>query len=109
MMLNENVRVRKKIPAAMVALMEPLTKGVDKLLQPGVVSLCWSSTQIHSYIKSVYSALGDLEVLVNRVNDILEFRVEALLRDMIRTPLCEIPDDGPVDIPTFLARTEVIS
>ena len=106
-MLVENARVREKIPSSFEALMSPLTKNVDDLLQPGVVSLCWSSTQIEKFIADVYRAVGELEVLVTRVNDILEFRVESVLRQMSDMELCEIPEEEPLAVDKFLQKTEV--
>ena len=107
MMLVENARVREKIPSSFADLMSPLTSNVDDLLQPGVVSLCWSSTQIEKFVANVYRAVGELEVLVTRVNDILEFRVESVLRQMSETELCEIPDEEPKSVDSFLQETEV--
>ena len=107
MMLAENSRVREKIPSAFESLMSPLTMKVDVLLQPGVVSLCWSSTQIETFVAQVYKAVGELEVLVNRVNDILEFRVDSVLKHMSETELCEIPDEEPLSVDKFLQITEV--
>lgn len=106
-MLVENARVREKIPPSFEDLMAPLTSNVDDLLQPGVVSLCWSSTQIERFVANVYRAVGELEVLVTRVNDILEFRVESVLRQMSETELCEIPDEEPKSVDKFLQKTEV--
>ncbi|XP_076449104.1 dynein axonemal heavy chain 5-like [Babylonia areolata] len=108
MMLAENARVREKIPPAFDSLMSPLTQRVDNLLEPGLVSLCWCSTQIPKYIASVYNVLGELEILVNRVRDILEFRVESVLRDMTGRHLCEIPEEEPLSVEEFLANTEKI-
>ncbi|KAL8616403.1 Dynein heavy chain 5, axonemal [Nucella lapillus] len=105
MLLAENARVRQRIPPAFDSLMSPLTQRVDSLLEPGVVSLCWSSTQIPKFVSSVYHSLGDLEVLVNRVRDILEFRVDSVLRDMMDMKLCEIPEEEPLSADQFLANT----
>ncbi|KAK7114140.1 hypothetical protein V1264_000252 [Littorina saxatilis] len=108
MMLAENARVRDKIPGAFESLMSPLTMKVESLLQPGVVSLCWSSTQIEKFVQLVYKALGELEVLVNRVNDVLEFRVESVLKDIMQIKLCDIPEEEPIAVDTFLSNTETL-
>jgi hypothetical protein len=61
LVLLENVRVREKIPSAFEPLMSPLTSKVDMLLLPGVISLCWSSTQIEDFINDVYRS----EIIAN--------------------------------------------
>jgi hypothetical protein len=61
LVLLENVRVREKIPSAFEPLMSPLTSKVDMLLLPGVISLCWSSTQIEDFINDVYRS----EIITN--------------------------------------------
>ena len=108
-MLEENRRIRFMVPAAVEALIFPLIQHVDNLLHEAVVSICCSSTQIESFVGRVYKALGSLELLVDRIIDILEFRVDAVLRDIATTKLCQIPDDEPVSVQQFLSSTEVIS
>jgi hypothetical protein len=55
MMLEENKRVRSKIPAAFEALMGLHLAKVDDVMEPGLTTLSWSSTQIADYIHKVRS------------------------------------------------------
>ena len=47
------------------------------------------------------------QVLVGRVNDVLEFRVDSVLKEMTRTKLCEIPEDEPFSVEDFVNTTSV--
>lgn len=106
-MLQENKRVRSKAPAAFVSLLAPFISKVDEKLQPGLTTLTWSSGHIGKFIDDIYSSLGELEIIVNRVRDVTEFRIERVLKDMANTVLCEIPDDESWTADKFLKNTEV--
>ena len=80
---------------------------VDRALEPGLVKLTWTSLSISEYISSVYAALGALELLMERVNDLVEFRIDAVLQDMASTTLCQLPDTEPWTVEEFLERTQV--
>lgn len=55
---------------------------------------------------SLVSAV-DLELLMDRVNDLVEFRIEAVLREMCGSTLCILPEDEPVTIEEFVQTTRV--
>jgi dynein heavy chain len=55
----------------------------------------------------VYQALGELELLMDRVHDVTEFRIDAILREMAATILCELPEDEPWTVDKFLENTQV--
>ena len=106
-MLEENKRVRGKIPLAFEALMGLHLAKVDDVIEPGLTTLSWSSIQIPDYIRSVYKALGELELLMDRVHDVTEFRIDAILKEMASTVLCELPEDEPWTVDRFLENTQV--
>ena len=45
--------------------------------------------------------------MMDRANDLVEFRIEAVLHEMSVTTLCELPDEEPWTIDKFLERTQV--
>ena len=106
-LLDENRRIRSKIPSVLEALMDPHIQQVDKCIQPGWSKMTWTSVNISEYIDNVYKRLGELELLTDRVNDLVEFRINAVLRDMSTTALCELPDEEPWAVDEFLERTQV--
>ena len=58
LMLQENERVRKKIPAAFEPLMGPHLSKLDRALDPGLYRMTWTSINIEGYIENVHAALG---------------------------------------------------
>ena len=56
----------------------------------------------------LFFSKGDLELLLDRVNDLIEFRVDAILEEMSGTPLCQLPSEEPVSCEEFLQMTKVI-
>ena len=47
-----------------------------------------------------------LELLIDRVNDLVEFRIDAVLQDMSGAVLCVLPDD-PLPCEEFVQTTKV--
>lgn len=98
-----------RIPPAFKALMSPHLAKVDAAIDPGLTMLNWTSLSLDTYMDSVYESLKELELLIDRANDLVKFRIEAVLQEMSNTPLCELPSDGPWTIEKFLKNTEVSS
>lgn len=87
--------------------MSPHLAKVDAAIEPGLTMLNWTSLSLDAYMDSVYEALKELELLIDRANDLVKFRIEAVLQEMSNTPLCELPSDAPWTIEQFLKNTEV--
>ena len=101
------MRVLSRIPQALKPLMSPHLAKVEAAIEPGLTMLNWTSLSLDAYMDSVYEALRDLELLIDRANDLVKFRIEAVLQEMSNTPLCELPSDAPWTIDKFLKNTEV--
>ncbi|XP_055955514.1 dynein axonemal heavy chain 5 isoform X2 [Patella vulgata] len=108
MMLEENQRVRAKIPQAFETLMGHHLAKVDDAIEPGITTLNWMSLGIGDYIANVYAKLADLELLMNRAHDVTEFRIDTILRDMASTKLCELPEDEPWTVEKFQENTQML-
>ena len=98
-----------RIPPAFKPLMSPHLAKVDAAIEPGLTMLNWTSLSLDTYIDSVYEALKELELLIDRANDLVKFRIESVLQEMSDTTLCELPSDAPWTIEKFLKNTEVNS
>ncbi|KAL4616938.1 dynein heavy chain 5, axonemal [Arapaima gigas] len=105
LILTENARVRAKIQTVFKQLAMPHVAKVDKALLPGLTSLNWTSLNIEKYINSITSALANLELLIDRVNDLVEFRIDATLQEMSTTTLCVLPENEPFTCKEFVQRT----
>ncbi|XP_078395203.1 dynein axonemal heavy chain 5 [Cetorhinus maximus] len=106
MTLSENKRIRSKIQNSFVQLMGPHLVKVDNAIQPGLTSLNWTSLNIDKYLNRISEALDELELWLNRVNDLIEFRIDAVLQDMSTTQLCKLPEEEPITCEEFVQVTK---
>uniref|UniRef100_A0A8C5ZW29 Dynein axonemal heavy chain 5 n=1 Tax=Marmota marmota marmota TaxID=9994 RepID=A0A8C5ZW29_MARMA len=106
MMLSEYQRVRSKMPPAIEQLMAPHLAKVDRALQPGLAALTWTSLNIEAYLENTFTKIKDLELLLDRVNDLIEFRIDAILEEMSGTLLCQLPQEEPLTCEEFLQMTK---
>ncbi|MEQ2240347.1 hypothetical protein ILYODFUR_013861, partial [Ilyodon furcidens] len=105
LMLSENTRIRAKIQTAFEQMAMPHVAKVDEAIQPGLISLSWTSLSIDKYLSRIDKALADLELLIDRVNDLVEFRIDAVLQEMSVSTLCVLPEDQPVTCEEFVKTT----
>lgn len=49
----------------------------------------------------------DLELLMDRVNDLLEMRIDAVLQEMSGSALCVLPEHEPITCEDFVRTTRV--
>lgn len=61
-----------------------------------------------SFIHLYFFSIEDLELLLDRVNDLIEFRIDAVLEEMSSTLLCQLPQEEPLSCEDFLQMTKVI-
>ncbi|XP_005386179.1 PREDICTED: dynein heavy chain 5, axonemal isoform X1 [Chinchilla lanigera] len=106
MMLAEYQRVKSQIPPAVEQLMVPHLAKVDEALQPGLAALTWTSLNIESYLENTFAKIKDLELLLHRARDLIEFRIDAVLEDMGSIPLCQLPQVEPLACEEFLQMTK---
>ncbi|XP_053253117.1 dynein axonemal heavy chain 5 isoform X2 [Podarcis raffonei] len=106
MMLAEYKRVKSKIQTPLHVLMAPHLAKVDDAIQPGLTTLTWTSLNIEKYLQNILDKLADLELLLDRVNDLIEFRINAVLQEMSTVPLCNLPEDDPLTCEQFLHMTK---
>ncbi|XP_024103279.2 dynein axonemal heavy chain 5 [Pongo abelii] len=106
MMLAEYQRVKSKMPAAIEQLIVPHLAKVDEALQPGLAALTWTSLNIETYLENTFAKIKDLELLLDRVNDLIAFRIDAILEEMSSTPLCQLPQEEPLTCEEFLQMTK---
>ena len=105
-MLN-NKRVREKIPEVLVPLMTPHFEKLDEVLSPGLTLLRWTSLNLAHYASSVEAALDTLELLADRVTDLLTIQIEGVLKEISSTIICELPDNDPWTVDEFVSRNKV--
>ncbi|KAM4633147.1 dynein axonemal heavy chain 5 isoform 2-T2 [Polymixia lowei] len=105
LMLSENSRVRSKIQGACEQLVIPHVAKVDEAILPGLTSFNWTSLNIDKYLSRINTALADLELLMDRVNYLVEFRIDAVLQEMSGATLCLLPEEEPFTCEGFVQTT----
>ncbi|XP_012863981.1 dynein axonemal heavy chain 5 [Echinops telfairi] len=106
MMLAEYQRVKSKIPPTIQQLLAPHLARVDEALHPGLAALNWTSLNIETYLESTFEKIKELESLLDRLSDLIEFRINTILEEMSSTPLCQLPQEEPLSCDTFLQKTK---
>lgn len=104
--MDENKRVRKSIPPTFEQLIVPRLQQLDQVLAPGCVSLTWVSPNIDEFSASVQTAIENFDLILQRANDLITYRIEAVLNDITLTHLCEFNEEEPVSVEEFYKRTE---
>ena len=107
-LVQENVRVRKKIPELFEPMMVPHLERVDEMISPGLTILCWTSLNLEAYVDSVTNCLKSLELLIDRATDVWEIQIKGNLDAIQNTLLCDLPDNEPWTPDQFIARAQVI-
>ncbi|XP_039248303.2 dynein axonemal heavy chain 5-like isoform X1 [Styela clava] len=105
-LLSEYERVRKKIPASIEPLMDPHIGKVEAALEPGLTLLNWTSINIDTYLENAWSALSELELFLDRISDLMKFRIEGVLSDMMKTKLVHFKNDESMTPQEFLKNTQ---
>ena len=80
---------------------------VDEVLSPGLTVLRWTSLDIDSYVRSGHEILERTKLLISRVNDIYDLRIDQECKNVGATPLCELPDQEPWSMAEFKSRISV--
>nr|XP_033785734.1 dynein heavy chain 5, axonemal isoform X1 [Geotrypetes seraphini] len=106
MMLAEDKRIRSKIHSPLEQLMAPHLAKVDDAIKLGLTSLNWTSLNIEKYLNGISNRHAELELLLDRVNDLVEFRIDAVLHEMTTIPLCKLPEEEPYTCEEFLQTTK---
>ncbi|CAH1796663.1 unnamed protein product [Owenia fusiformis] len=106
MLLEENDKIRSKIPPMFRPLMKCCIEAVDTALRPGLISLTWTSLNLDQFFQSIRSALRELDLLIKQVNDIKETRIEDNLTYISETMLCDLPEKAPWTVDEFLNMTQ---
>lgn len=105
-LLFEYSKTIESVPPVVYLMMKLHIHKLDEAFIPGMVTLTWTSMKIPEYMTEVRETLLDFQLLIKKIMDILEVRIETILNDMANTSLCAIPDDDPITINEFLSLTE---
>ena len=101
--LDEYERVCSLIVPVVARLLKPHLQTLELKLRPGMITLTWTSMNIENYKMHIHIGLQRLEELVNKINDIVENRIEKNLKIISRMTLCDLPKDRSVTLDDFVS------
>ena len=87
--------------------MGPHLQKIEDVLNEGVTLLTWSSLNITSFVESAEREIEKVRLLLQRTTDILDHRIQQLLKQMSEVTLCELPEVEPWTVGKLMSRTEV--
>ena len=105
-MLSEYERITQRIIPVTQKLLEPHLRTMEMKLRPGMITLTWTSMNIDAYKAQIQSGLTKLEDLVNKINDIVENRVQKNLKQISRTVLVSLPEGRTLALDEFVTMQE---
>ena len=104
-MVQENARVRARIPDVFAPLMVEHVEKVDAVLSPGVVVQRWTSLGLETFLHAAHAALAELELLIERLIGLRDNRIEVLLSRMLEVGLCTLPVGSTLAVEAFVSAT----
>lgn len=105
-MLEQNKKVRSKVPQPFEQLIASKLNQIDQVMAPGCTSITWVSPNVEDYINQVVKNLDAFDLLVTQANDLVSYRIEAVLKEMANIVLCEMNDEEPIHADEFAKRVE---
>ena len=108
-MLKEYDRVLGRVIPVIRPLLKPHLDDLDKKIQPGMLMLTWQSMNIDGYLHRIHTGLAKFEELVNKINDLIENRVELNLKHISKTLLVDIQSDTAFTLDQFVTMQEKVT
>ncbi|CAF4443819.1 unnamed protein product, partial [Adineta steineri] len=105
-LVEKNKHLREKIKQPFEALLTPKIQRLNDIIKPGLTSLTWASLTIDDYINTVTSSLDEFELMLDRANDLITFRIDSVLNEISTMSLCDLPEDEAITPENFLQQTQ---
>eukprot|EP00003_Mantamonas_plastica_P000096 TRINITY_DN1008_c0_g2_i7.p1 TRINITY_DN1008_c0_g2~~TRINITY_DN1008_c0_g2_i7.p1 ORF type:complete len:3819 (+),score=1555.84 TRINITY_DN1008_c0_g2_i7:2346-13802(+) len=105
-MLREHDRVMDKISRVYLKLMKFHIEDLNESIAPGLTTLTWTSLNIDHYLGSIKMALDNIEELVTRANDIIDYSVDSNLAFISRSVLVTLPFNETWSVDEFVTKTK---
>ena len=62
---------------------------------------------VEDYVREARLVLSELDLLTDRANELVEFRIDVILKEITSTVLCELPTEESWAVDYFVERTRV--
>ena len=106
--VKEHDRVHAKVPTLFGTLMTPYLNRLDEVVRPGLITITWIALNIPSFVDSIHRAVGEVDLLIDRVTGVQQNRIDLALQEMLKVELCALPPcDEVMTIEEFQSGTKV--
>ena len=92
--LTEYEKVMESVLPITKPLLKPHIAELDRVIQPGMLCLTWTSMNIEAYLTSFHTELRRFDDMVMKIHDIVENRLSRNLEMISKLVLCDIPQEG---------------
>ena len=104
--LEQYEEVIDKIMPITATLLKPHLADMERKVQPGMVTLTWTSMNIDGYLHRIHSGLFKLDDLVTKIRDLIHNRIERNLKIVSNMKLVDLPTDDILALDKFCAVQE---
>jgi len=105
--LKEFEKITTRINPVLKPVLEEHITSLTQVIQPGLSTLTWASMNIDAYLGQTNHGITRLGELLNKVNDLIENRIEGCLKIVSKTPLVDLPEDKfPFNVSDFVNMQE---
>ena len=81
---------RSVIPVT-TSLLRPMINHLEYIIRPGMITLTWTSMNVGTFVAHVKTELKRLSDLIDSINDIIENRIENMLKAVSKSLLVTVP------------------
>ena len=105
--LAEYEKVMEGVPEILAPLLKPHMAELQCVINPGLVTLTWTSMNIMSYLQRFHSEMLRFSELVDKLKDVVANRLVRNQNVIKSLPLVEMPEEGTeLSLDKFVAMQE---
>ncbi|XP_067136340.1 dynein axonemal heavy chain 5-like [Centruroides vittatus] len=105
--LEEYAEIKRSVPEKLRPLTEPHLKRMEGLWLWGIRTLTWGSLTLESYARSCATSVGQLRLLLSRINSLLYDRIESMLGTLSDIQVLKFPTHRPLSPKELISVAEV--
>ena len=104
--IQEYEKVLSRVPPITGTLLKPHLEDMRRKLQPGMLTLTWTSMNIDAFMHSTASGVAALDDMITKIRYIIENRVERNLKAVSKMGLVDLPNDESFSLDKFVSVQE---
>jgi len=107
-MIREIERIRPKQKEVLDALLDGLWEELERRIEPGLVSIMWTSLGIEEYIEHCMKLIRKIEEVIHNTDEIISNRIDPAISELETLTLTDIMENGgePYDVDDFIIDQE---